>query len=119
MEKAIIRIEEEIKALRIEIQSVWEITLDSVTLSILRAKLSGLEQALVICNEVNDFVEPTRNQKKWIKNARVLSTDESDDVILNIIGSIKDYDNQTHLLIILKVLRFGKNLNLNLLVKNF
>jgi putative heme iron utilization protein len=29
MEKAIIRIEEEIKALRIEIQSVWEITLDS------------------------------------------------------------------------------------------
>jgi hypothetical protein len=30
MEKAI-RIEEEIKALRIEIQSVWEITLDSVT----------------------------------------------------------------------------------------
>jgi hypothetical protein len=28
MEKAIIRIEEEIKALRIEIQSVWEITLD-------------------------------------------------------------------------------------------
>jgi hypothetical protein len=26
MEKAIIRIEEEIKALRIEIQSVWEIT---------------------------------------------------------------------------------------------
>jgi hypothetical protein len=30
MEKAIIRIEEEIKALRIEIQSVWEITLDSV-----------------------------------------------------------------------------------------
>jgi hypothetical protein len=49
MEKAIIRIEEEIKALRIEIQSVWEITLDSVTLSI-RAKLSGLEQALVICS---------------------------------------------------------------------
>jgi hypothetical protein len=37
--KAIIRIEEEIKH-RIEIQSVWEITLDSVTLSILRAKLS-------------------------------------------------------------------------------
>jgi hypothetical protein len=29
------------------------------------------------------------NQKKWIKNARgILSTDESDDVILNI-GSIK------------------------------
>jgi hypothetical protein len=67
MEKAIIRIEEEIKALRIEIQSVWEITLDSVTLSILRAKLSGLEQALVICNEVNDFVEPTRNQRNGLK----------------------------------------------------
>jgi hypothetical protein len=39
MEKAIIRIEEEIKALRIEIQSVWEITLDLVTIT-LRAKLS-------------------------------------------------------------------------------
>jgi hypothetical protein len=97
MEKAIIRIEEEIKALRIEIQSVWEITLDSVTLSILRAKLSGLEQALVICNEVNDFVEPTRNQKKWIKTLDFI-TDESDDVILNIIGSIKDYDNQNTLI---------------------
>jgi hypothetical protein len=34
--------------------------LHSVTLSILRAKLSGLEQALVICNEVNDFVEPNK-----------------------------------------------------------
>jgi hypothetical protein len=85
MEKLLL-IEEEIKALRIEIQSVWEITLDSVTLSILRAKLSGLEQALVICNEVNDFVEPTRNQKNGLKTLEDLSTDESDDVILNIIG---------------------------------
>jgi hypothetical protein len=34
-------------------------------------------------------VEPTRNKRR-IKNARgILSTDESDDVILNIIGSIK------------------------------
>jgi hypothetical protein len=71
-------------------------TLDSVTLSILRAKLSGLEQALVICNEVNDFVEPTRNQRNGLKNARVLSTDESDDVILNIIGSIKIMIIKTH-----------------------
>jgi hypothetical protein len=64
--KAIIRIEEEIKALRIEIQSVWEITLDSV-LSILRAKLSGLEQALVICNEVNDFVDQPETKRNGLK----------------------------------------------------
>jgi hypothetical protein len=119
MEKAIIRIEEEIKALRIEIQSVWEITLDSVTLSILRAKLSGLEQALVICNEVNDFVEPTRNQKKWIKNARVLSTDESDDVILNIIGSIKDYDNQNTLIDYIEGVTVWEKLELEFTCKEF
>jgi hypothetical protein len=45
--------------------------------------------------------------KEMDKNARVLSTDESDDVILNI-GSIKIMIIKTHLLIILKVLRFGK-----------
>jgi hypothetical protein len=56
--------------------------------------------------------------KEMDKNARGFYLPMKDDVILNIIGSIK-IDNQTHLLIILKVLRFGKNLNLNLLVKIF
>lgn len=95
MEKAIAKIEEEMTCLRQDIQNVYDANqLD--LLATLRARLSGLQTALEICNEVDSYVEPTRLQKKWIKKAgRLLSTDGGDAEILSMIGKIKDCENQT------------------------
>jgi hypothetical protein len=62
-------------------------------------------------------VEPTRNQKKWIKTLEGFYSDQN-DVILNIIGSI-DYDNQNTLIDYIEGVTVWENLNLNLLLKIF